>query len=274
MPTKNAERHVRLAVISTLAALPRSSELIVVNDASTDGTVDRLSSLRDSRIRVVQGLGDGIVGALNLGLKLSNGNFVARMDSDDVCLPWRFSSQLRKMRANPGLDFVFSTAIVFGRPLAPFYIAPQLPWSLGDGDFRRILSRRNPAVHPTMLARAAAMRSLEGYSDCPAEDEELWLRASLQNYKLARIGLPGIALRLHSEQTTRQGEWLSRLHRDSKVIDLRGRLRQVEEFPESEERPLFRALDFLDGSGLDSLRLLAKNLKSRWRRSSKSRESL
>jgi hypothetical protein len=261
MPARNAGKFVRLAVISTLLALPESSELIVVNDGSTDNTLSIISSIRDRRLRILNGPGKGLVSALNLGLAASKGIYVARMDADDICLPWRFAAQLRKMTSNSDLDFLFSTAIAFGKPLRPFYVVPQLAWGLNPLTFQRVLKRRNPAVHPTMFARATALKSLGGYHDCPAEDEELWLRASLHHHKLARIGIPGIALRLHSGQTTRQVKWKTSLKNDSQVPLLRSQLLATAETPALPGNLLFRILDFFDANGFASIGLIVKKIQ-------------
>ena len=267
MPARNAGKFVRLAVRSTLLALPESSELIVVNDGSTDNTLSIISSIRDRRLRIITGPSKGLVSALNLGLSASTGTYVARMDADDICLPWRFAAQVRKMTSNSEVDFLFSTAIAFGKPLRPFYMVPQLPWGLNPLMFQRILTRRNPAVHPTMIARATALKSLGGYHDCPAEDEELWLRASLNHHKLARIGIPGIALRLHSGQTTRQVKWQTSLKNDSQVPLLRSQLLAASEEPAPPGKLFFRILDFFDANGFASARLFVKTIpRLRFRR--------
>ncbi len=261
MPARNAGKFVRLAVLSTLLALPKSSELIVVNDGSTDNTLSIISSIRDRRLRILNGPGKGLVSALNLGLAASTGLYVARMDADDICFPWRFAAQLRKMTSNSDLDFLFSTAVAFGKPLRPLYVVPQLPWGLNPLSFQRILKWRNPAVHPTMFARATALRSLGGYHDCPAEDEELWLRASLHQHKLARIGIPCIALRLHPGQATRQVKWKTALENDSQVPLLRSQLLAMAEMPVPTGNLLFRIFDLLDANGFASTRLIVKKIQ-------------
>lgn len=260
MPVRNAEKFVRLAVLSTLMALPKSSELILVNDGSTDRTLARISSITDDRLRIIDGPGRGLVSALNFGLSLARGRYVARMDADDVCFPWRFSAQIRRMKANPSLDILFSTALAFGRPMLPFYAVPQLPWSLNSIEFGQVLARRNPAVHPTMFAKRLVLEALDGYHDCPAEDEELWIRASLQKYKLARSFLPTIGLRLHRGQTTRQETWKNSQEIDLLVPALRNQLAKSLEEPSSVKSPFFRALDFMETNGFSSLSILARNL--------------
>ena len=262
MPAKNAEKYVRLAVLSTLFSLPRSSELIVINDGSTDQTMAQLSTIHDSRLRILENPEKGLVRALNFGIKSSKGHFIARMDADDICMPWRFPLQLQRMKRRSDMSFLFSTAIAFGKPLLPLGVMPQLPWSLDSTDFMRVLTRRNPGVHPTMIARASAIRSIGGYVECPAEDEYLWLRASLTNLKLARHWVPVLALRLHPTQTTRQKEWRDALSSDSRIPELRRQLSVATGSLGFRETPIFKALDYLDAQGLRSLRNFGTAVKS------------
>ena len=251
------------AVRSTLHALPYSSELIVVNDASTDRTLQAISSIGDSRLRVINSQGRGLVSALNTGIEASQGEFIARMDADDVCLPWRFSLQLKTMRSSPEIDFLFSTAVAFGSSLSPLFFMPQLPWPLSVDDFKKVLARRNPAVHPTMISRASSLKALGGYRDCPAEDEHLWLTAALNGQKLARAGLPVIALRLHGAQRTRQKGWQDASVRDRTIPALRRILGENLGPSEGTDSLPFKLFDFLDSNGFSSFRIFASLVKSR-----------
>lgn len=262
MPAKNAEKHVKLAALSTLLSLPRSSELIVVNDGSIDQTITRLSAIHDSRLRVLDNPGKGLVDALNFGIESCRGDFVARMDADDICMPWRFFLQLRMMKRRPDLSFLFSTVIAFGKPLLPFGIVPQLPWSLGPTEFAWVLRRRNPAAHPTMIARSLAIRSIGGYAEGPAEDEDLWLRASIANHRLARHWVPVLALRLHAAQTTRQKEWRALLDKDTRIPALRCELNVATRSLRLRETAMLKGLNYLDAHGFRAFRNLGPALKT------------
>ena len=230
LPVRDGARFIEKAVRSTLSAMPSSSELVVVDDGSRDESTRLLSQMGDPRLRIVQNSSHaGLVGALNFGLKLARGRYVARMDSDDICMPWRFTLQLRELMKFPDIDFLFSTALVFGKPIAPYPFLPQLPRGLSDVEFKLALTSWNPAVHPTMVARRSAMMDLGGYRNVPAEDLDLWLRAALRKYQFKRLALPTIGLRLHGNQVTRTKAWISGVESQTELDLLRAELAKVVE---------------------------------------------
>ena len=255
MPAYNAAENIRSSIKSSLISMPKSSELIVVDDGSLDKTRDLAAGVRDSRLVILRQQHSGIVRALNYGLRVARGEYLARMDSDDICLPWRFSRQLAFMARNPEIDFHFSTAIAFGKPLRPYFFLPQVPLSLPPSLFRSELLRRNPAVHPSMICRRESLLELGGYENVPAEDENLWLRAALHGMNLSRAAMPTILLRLHHKQTTRQEQWQSRNSEDKHNERLRYELKAEQEGqnPTLTGRGIRSVLTKLDRHGLPAL---------------------
>lgn len=251
MPVKNGGEHILAAVRSTLRAMPNSSELLVIDDGSTDDTLVKLTEVSDDRLRLEVNPGEpGIANALNHGIQVSNGAYIARMDSDDICFPWRFSLQLLVMTKSERLDFLFSTAIVFGKPISPYFVLPQLPLGMKNSTFKQALTQWNPAVHPTMLARRAAVSELGGYRDVAAEDLDLWLRAAIAGKTFSRRALPTIALRLHSQQTTRRLDWLEASAAQSEISLLRSELSNLLDDERSEIGKVSLWLSHLEANGL------------------------
>jgi glycosyltransferase involved in cell wall biosynthesis len=93
---------------SLLAQTWQNFEIVAVNDGSTDGTLDvlRRASARDGRIRVFDRPHGGVVQAMNFAVEQSRGEYVARMDSDDICLPERLALQKRHLDRHPHLGLV------------------------------------------------------------------------------------------------------------------------------------------------------------------------
>ena len=109
MPVHNAEKTVFASVRSTLNALGTKDELIVALHNCSDGSSAQLRKISDARLKVITVSGGGLAMALNELLRFASNEYVARMDSDDFCLPWRFKIQKRYVdRA----DAIFSTAVI------------------------------------------------------------------------------------------------------------------------------------------------------------------
>ena len=93
MPTYNAEKYLKEAIESILNQTFTDFELLVIDDCSKDNTRNIVLSYNDKRIRLIDGLQKGLAAALNFGIKIAKGVYVARMDADDIALPERFSKQ-------------------------------------------------------------------------------------------------------------------------------------------------------------------------------------
>src|ERR1700722_365222 len=110
MPAYNAGKYIGEAIRSVLDQSFRDFELLIVNDGSTDNTKTVVSSFADNRIRVLEQSYKGISVALNAGLLVAKGYYIARFDADDICFPQRLSKQVNFLDANPGYILVGSDA--------------------------------------------------------------------------------------------------------------------------------------------------------------------
>lgn len=224
MPAHNAERTIKTAARSTLMAMPANAELLIFLDACTDRTRQELEAIHDKRLRIIEATNQhGVAAALNALLAQARGRLIARMDSDDICLPWRFRSQLRKI-AKTKADILFGNAVLFGRSLQPFGLLPQFPIRLPPQQGALALLLTNPFVHPSMIGTAAAMKALGGYRETPAEDYDMWLRASLAGMRMERSAGYAILYRVHDNQLTQQAAWKQKLQKDNSLFKTRADL--------------------------------------------------
>ncbi len=108
LPCYNAEAGLTACLDSLLTQTWADFEIIAVNDGSTDRTLDLLRSFaaQDGRIRVFDRPHGGVVQAMNFGLEQCRGEYVARMDSDDICLPERLALQKSHLDRHPHLGLV------------------------------------------------------------------------------------------------------------------------------------------------------------------------
>ena len=204
LPAHNAEHTIGRAVRSTLASMDADSELVVFDDASTDGTVGVLETIADRRLRMVSSpVSLGVAGALNALLEATDSELVARMDADDAMLRRRLARQRRAI--DGGLDVVFTTVVLW-RP-DRHTMRPPAPASIGPDAFRYHLLVTNPVAHSTMFARRAPLERAGGYRAVPSEDYDLWVRLAIDGARMARLGLPGLLYRVHPNQITSSMEW-------------------------------------------------------------------
>lgn len=121
----NARKYVAEAVESVLNQTRPSGEVIVVDDGSTDDTAEVLGSF-EGRIRYFHQVNQGQGSALNMGINLARGSFLAFIDSDDLWTPTKLEVQLAALETEPALDLVFGHTRQFLSPDLPPDVARTL----------------------------------------------------------------------------------------------------------------------------------------------------
>lgn len=111
IPTYNRWPMVARAVESALCQQFEDTEVIVVDDGSTDATAERLDEQFGQRVRVLQQRNRGVSAARNAGINAARGDRIALLDSDDEWLPHKLQQQMAAMAANPGVRFCHSDEI-------------------------------------------------------------------------------------------------------------------------------------------------------------------
>ncbi len=182
MPVYNAGSTLAIAIESILAQDFTDWELIAVDDGSSDNSNQVLRSYAavDSRIRCFSLPHQGIVPALNHGLSMAQGDYIARMDADDYSYPARLRLQWQYMEAHPQTGLVGSLVEYGGDPLSQQGYASHVGWlnelvSPADISLNRFVDA--PMAHPSVMFRKAIALQHGAYreQDGP-EDYELWLR--------------------------------------------------------------------------------------------------
>ena len=107
MPVLDVAPYIEAAVTSILCQSYPNLELIVIDGGSTDGTLKRLARIQDPRLRLIAGnKRREFVPALNEGIQEARGEWIVRMDGDDICHPYRLERQLAFLDAHPEAVFV------------------------------------------------------------------------------------------------------------------------------------------------------------------------
>ena len=180
MTVFNAERYLPAAVESILAQTFADFEFIIVNDGSSDRSLDILNeyAARDPRIRLFSQENRGIVASANEGIAAARGQYLARMDADDVSLPLRFEKQVRYLDEHPECVIVGSRVMStdpHGIPVAASEHAP----SHEEIDAQLMTPFGGWALlQPATMMRLDAVRRVGGYrgSYNISEDHDLFLR--------------------------------------------------------------------------------------------------
>lgn len=187
LPAYNAEDYLQESIESILAQTFEDFELIIINDGSTDQSLDIMLSFDDPRIRIINQPNAGLPVALNTGIKLSRGTYLARQDADDISLPNRLAEQVKYLDEHSHCALLGSWAdIISDNTLTDRYLRhPHL-----NGDIQIKLFFFNCFVHSSVMIRKSAMNQTGLYPEekekFPPEDYDLWLRIA-KNFEVANL---------------------------------------------------------------------------------------
>jgi glycosyltransferase involved in cell wall biosynthesis len=180
MPVYDRESasYLRQSLDSLAAQTLRADEVVLVEDgplgeelAAVIAAYAAYLPLVPLRLPVHAGLGI----ALRAGLNACRGEFVARMDSDDICVPNRFQKQLAFLESHPEVDVVGGAIAEFGANCPAANSVRRLP--VTNRALLRFASFRNPLNHMTVVFRRASVQAAGSYRPCPGfEDYHLWVR--------------------------------------------------------------------------------------------------
>jgi glycosyl transferase family 2 len=182
MPVFNAEAFVAAAVESVLGQTFEDFELLVLDDGSTDASLDVVRSLADPRLRIVSRPHEGVVRTMNAALGLARAELIARADADDVCMPERLTRQLDVLATQPGLALVGGAMRCGDRLLEYPPDATRMRW---------LALYRNPVGNPTILFRRPAAVAVGGYpEDFQLLDDYPFVSRLLARYDAANLTEP------------------------------------------------------------------------------------
>ena len=219
----NHERFVRAAVLSALAQTDANVELIVFDNGSTDGSRRVLESLRaEHEFTLVCQENAGLVRAINRGLALARGKYLAILATDDVWLPGKTARQVAYMEANPDVAMV-SGQVAFidadDRPMP--HPGDQRP---GEATFADLMANGCSVHGPTVLARVDLLREIGGYDESlRIEDYSMALRLTHEKRRVVVLADILTLYRRHGNN------WTARSI-DPDVIEIGNRYRGTPEY--------------------------------------------
>lgn len=218
VPSYNQGPFIRQTIESCLAQDYRPIEIVVVDGASTDGTVAVLESFGDlPELRWTSAPDAGVVAAVNEGLRRARGDVCGIQSSDDVYLPGAFAQAVATFARQPELALVYADAVktdAAGRELAR--------WRTGPFSIENFLSKQTVVSQPAAFFRRSAFWEVGGWSaDFFNADTECWLRMILRRPALKVDAFWG-SRRMHAAQRDNQREQIvasyARMTRDNPEI--------------------------------------------------------
>ena len=194
MPNFNGDKYIFDAITSILEQSFNDFELIIIDDGSTDRSVEIIKSFSDQRIILVRGEENlGIVRRLNEGADLAQGAYIARMDSDDIAHPERFQRQVEILETSH-VAFVgcnYSVIDAVGSRVRDV-ILPETSQQI-----YMAFPRRCPFVHGSVMFKRNLFFKAGGYQVSPVEDYHLWLRFAREHVEFYNIQEVLYSYRVH-----------------------------------------------------------------------------
>ncbi|WP_159430930.1 glycosyltransferase family 2 protein [Flavobacterium segetis] len=200
MPVFNCAMYVKEAIDSILNQTYTDFEFLIIDDCSTDATLQICKSYQDERIIIFEKVENtGISNSLNYLLSIAKGRYIGRMDADDICLATRFEKQVAFMEANEDVVLCGSNFSIIGDD--GFINLPQF-----HEDIKISLLSGNCIVHPSVMLRKSTLFKHKLTYDPnmePAEDYDLWIKL-LMIGKLYNIQESLLLYRSHNGQVSRR----------------------------------------------------------------------
>jgi glycosyltransferase involved in cell wall biosynthesis len=215
MPVYNGEAYLVAAVESILQQSYDNFDFIIINDGSTDKSLEILQkfSKNDKRIKLISRENKGLVHTLNEGLALIHTPFIARMDADDIALPMRFEKQMQYLNDNNDCLLLGTRVIIIDADgdeiceMGDYFSHSEIDQGLLE-------SKGQLIYHPSVIFRKAVVDQLGGYSYLypHVEDLDLFLKIS----ELGRIENLREPLLKYREHISKIGH----LHRNDQILEI------------------------------------------------------
>ena len=187
LPVFNAQIYLRESIESILSQSFTNFELIIINDGSTDQSLEIIQSYTDERIKLINQANAGLPISLNRAIAIAKGQYLARQDADDISLPTRLAEQAAYLDEHPACALLGSWANILedNSPTDRTLQHPHL-----NGDIALKILFFNCFVHSSVMIRKSVLEKSGLYPEerdkFPPEDYDLWLRIS-KDFEVANI---------------------------------------------------------------------------------------
>jgi len=198
MPVYNCESFIKEAIDSILNQTFSDFEFIIIDDASSDSTVSIIKKYKDSRIQlIVKPQNSGYTNSLNYGLSIAKGEYIARMDGDDISFPERFAKQVAFLDKNQETVLCGTAFKIIGTDT--IITVPEY-----HDDIKLAMLKDCCIGHPTVMMRKSCLNNFSLIYDTkkePAEDYDMWTRLLVVG-KLHNLQEVLLNYRVHNSQVS------------------------------------------------------------------------
>lgn len=199
MPVYNADKYLKEAIDSILNQTYTDFEFIIINDCSTDNSMDIIASYSDPRIILINNIKNiGVADTLNKGINLARGKYIVRMDADDISMLHRIERQVAFMEYNNDVGISGSWVETFNKNKV-LHIRKT---KVNNDDLKCQLLFFTPFAHSSVIIRTEIFNNYKLLYDpyfARCEDYDLWVKAS-EITALANINEVLLKYRIHPEQ--------------------------------------------------------------------------
>jgi glycosyltransferase involved in cell wall biosynthesis len=204
-------------------------EIVLILDRINLSLINEIveEEIRDIPVIILESDSPGIVRALNLGLEKANGEFIARLDQDDVMLPNRLNLQYEFLEKHSDFAAVGGQIVLMTES---GLILNSISYPTSPQKCKKIMFYQSPIPHPAVMFRKEEVLSLGGYREQIPEDWDLWVRF-VENSKILNLNSPVINYRIHDGQLSRTSMYQMTRARKSIITSRRLRHKGLYDLP-------------------------------------------
>jgi glycosyltransferase involved in cell wall biosynthesis len=231
MSVYNGGAHVRDAIGSVLSQTCGDFEFLIIDDASSDNSLSIIQSFADPRIKIIENRNNlGLTASLNVGLRQASGEWIARLDADDMMLPARLQTQLQYVERRR-CSVCFSQAVARDETNGTETVWRTPPWPLAV--WTSLFSNLY-GIHPTVMFRKSRIMEMGGYDEAfpQAQDYDLFDRLCAADEVFGYVEEPLIVYRRHGNRISVKG--LDHQEQCARRVSFRAMRRYLPELTEEE----------------------------------------
>jgi glycosyltransferase involved in cell wall biosynthesis len=200
LPVYNGQEFLKKTISSVLNQSFNNFEFLIIDDHSSDNSLNIINSFQDSRIKLIKNNSNqGQILTENKGLNIAKGKYIARIDQDDIFLPKKLEKQINFLEKNPKITGIGTWAIHINEKDK---IIKKIKTPTSNKEIIKVLLYNNPIFHPSVMFRKKEILELGSYNHKKkyTEDYALWCQLLTSGYKLSNIPEYLTQYRIHNQQ--------------------------------------------------------------------------